>query len=164
LYFAAMVARLILGLTMLSDLRWFASPIPTVFHLVLATSLPLYGHFHYVHGARTQTDRADMAWRLSARLFPYLPYPVVVTTTFAFFALLRSQGVSLVVSTYVPVLLAGGNGDGARSHPGHRMGSLKRSASSSAARHPRVQRQLHKARLAIEPGQQHHAMLSEDLY
>ena len=28
--------RLVLGLTVLSHLRWFASPVPTVFHLVLA--------------------------------------------------------------------------------------------------------------------------------
>lgn len=41
-----------------------------------------------------------------ARLLPYLHYPVVVTATFALFAVLRNQGVSLVISTYVPVLLA----------------------------------------------------------
>ena len=41
-----------------------------------------------------------------AKLLPYLHYPVVMTTTFAVFALLRSQGASLVMSTYVPVLLA----------------------------------------------------------
>ncbi len=41
-----------------------------------------------------------------ARLVPYLHYPVVVTATFALFALLRSQGASLVVSTYVPVVIA----------------------------------------------------------
>ena len=57
LYFAAMVARLVLGLTALSHLRWFASPIPTAFHLVLATALLLYGRFHYVYGARTRLDR-----------------------------------------------------------------------------------------------------------
>jgi hypothetical protein len=57
IYFGAMLARLILGVTALSDVRWFASPIPTVFHLVLATSLLMYGHFHYVHGARTSPDR-----------------------------------------------------------------------------------------------------------
>jgi sterol desaturase/sphingolipid hydroxylase (fatty acid hydroxylase superfamily) len=48
-----------------------------------------------------------MANRLR-RLLPWLHYPVVVTATFALFAWLRAQGVSLVVSTYVPVLLAAG--------------------------------------------------------
>ena len=48
-----------------------------------------------------------MANRLR-ELLPWLHYPVVVTTTFALFAWLRAQGVSLVVSTYVPVLLAAG--------------------------------------------------------
>jgi hypothetical protein len=56
-YFATMVARLILGLTALSHVRWFASPIPTVFHLVLATSLLLYGRFHYISGAKTPPGR-----------------------------------------------------------------------------------------------------------
>ena len=41
-----------------------------------------------------------------ARLLPYLHYPAVVTTTFALFAWLQSRGASLIVSTYVPVLLA----------------------------------------------------------
>jgi hypothetical protein len=51
LYFAAMVARLLLGATVLSQRRWFASPLPTVFHLVLATYLILYGHFHWRYGS-----------------------------------------------------------------------------------------------------------------
>ena len=50
LYFVSMVARLVLGLTLLSHQRWFASPIPTIFHLVLAAWVLLYGHFHWVHG------------------------------------------------------------------------------------------------------------------
>jgi hypothetical protein len=57
LYFATMAVRLVLGFTALSHLRWFASPIPTVFHLVLATSLLLYGRFHYVYGAKMPRDR-----------------------------------------------------------------------------------------------------------
>jgi len=46
-YFLAMVARLLLGATVLADQRWFASPLPTFFHLVLAAFLLLYGHFHW---------------------------------------------------------------------------------------------------------------------
>jgi sterol desaturase/sphingolipid hydroxylase (fatty acid hydroxylase superfamily) len=36
----------------------------------------------------------------------YLHYPAVMTTTFAVFAAMRASGAPLVVSTYVPVLLA----------------------------------------------------------
>jgi hypothetical protein len=46
LYFASMLVRLVLGATWLSGDRWFASPIPTVFHLVLASALLCCGHFH----------------------------------------------------------------------------------------------------------------------
>jgi sterol desaturase/sphingolipid hydroxylase (fatty acid hydroxylase superfamily) len=52
-----------------------------------------------------RADKAPIAVK-PARLIPYLHYPVVMTATFALFALLRSQGVSLVLSTYVPVLAA----------------------------------------------------------
>jgi ornithine lipid hydroxylase len=41
-----------------------------------------------------------------ATLLSYLHYPLVMTTTFVLFAVLRSLGVSLLVSTYIPVLLA----------------------------------------------------------
>jgi sterol desaturase/sphingolipid hydroxylase (fatty acid hydroxylase superfamily) len=42
------------------------------------------------------------------QVIAYLHYPVVMTITFGLFALLRSNGASLVVSTYLPVLLAAG--------------------------------------------------------
>jgi hypothetical protein len=46
LYGAIMVARLVLGATILRDVTWFARPVPTVFHLVLAAYLGIYGHMH----------------------------------------------------------------------------------------------------------------------
>lgn len=49
IYFMLMLARLILGMTILSEHRWFASPLPAFFHLVLASFLLLYGHFHFYH-------------------------------------------------------------------------------------------------------------------
>jgi len=55
-YFAVMFLRLILGATALSGVRWFASPLPAFFHLVLATYLLLYGYGHLHtgpdHGSR----------------------------------------------------------------------------------------------------------------
>ena len=57
IYFAAMTARLVLGVTLLRDVRWFASPIPTVFHLVLAGWILLFGHFHRVFAAARRSGR-----------------------------------------------------------------------------------------------------------
>ena len=52
LYFSVMFLRLLLGATLLSDVRWFASPLPAFFHLVLASYLLIYGyrHVHTVSG------------------------------------------------------------------------------------------------------------------
>ena len=58
-----------------------------------------------MEGRRRRTDNPGVVTR-PARLLSYLHYPVVVTMTFGLFALLRSAGASLIVSTYVPVLLA----------------------------------------------------------
>lgn len=49
LYFLVMLLRLLLGLTILSEQRWFASYLPAFFHLVLACYLFLFGHFHSRH-------------------------------------------------------------------------------------------------------------------
>ena len=54
-YFAFMAARLVLGLTWLRDSSWFHAPLPTVFHLVLASFLLLAGHFHFT---RSQEERS----------------------------------------------------------------------------------------------------------
>ena len=50
LYGAIMAARLVLGATVLRDGTWSARPVPTVFHLVLAAYLGIYGHLHLRHG------------------------------------------------------------------------------------------------------------------
>lgn len=49
-YSATMFTRLILGATLLRDERWFASPIPTVFHLVLAGYLFVFARLQVRHG------------------------------------------------------------------------------------------------------------------
>lgn len=56
-YFATMLARLVLGVTVLSNNRWFSSVLPTMFHLVPASYLLVYGHFHFLHGAIAQRSR-----------------------------------------------------------------------------------------------------------
>lgn len=51
-YFGTMIGRLVLGATALRDHGWFARPLPTIFHLVLAGFLLVYGHFHFRYGAK----------------------------------------------------------------------------------------------------------------
>ena len=49
-YAAVMIARLILGWTVMSGERWFAARLPTAFHFVLASFVILVGVFHARHG------------------------------------------------------------------------------------------------------------------
>jgi hypothetical protein len=51
-YFGVMTARLLLGATILRDHSWFARPLPTVFHMVLAGWLLVYGCFHFRYAVR----------------------------------------------------------------------------------------------------------------
>lgn len=46
LYFTIMLFRLLAGLTLLKEIKWFVYPIPSFFHLVLASFLILFGYFH----------------------------------------------------------------------------------------------------------------------
>ena len=48
-YFSSMAVRLVLGLTVLSDIAWFAKPLPALFHLVLAGYVLTLGHYHFWH-------------------------------------------------------------------------------------------------------------------
>ncbi|HKR08916.1 MAG TPA: hypothetical protein VJS39_07000 [Gemmatimonadaceae bacterium] len=52
LYFLFMLVRLLLGLSIMRDSRFFTSYLPTAFHLVLASWLLVYGHFHLRFGVR----------------------------------------------------------------------------------------------------------------
>ncbi|RLA45036.1 MAG: hypothetical protein DRR06_08215 [Gammaproteobacteria bacterium] len=47
LYFATMVVRVSLGLTVFSDNRWFSNHIPTFFHFVLATFILMTSSYHF---------------------------------------------------------------------------------------------------------------------
>lgn len=46
LYFTVMLIRLVVGFMGWSDAVWFHRPIPSFFHLVLASFVLLVGHFH----------------------------------------------------------------------------------------------------------------------
>jgi hypothetical protein len=59
-YLLAMLVRLTLGLTALADVRWFASPVPTFFHLVLATYVLVWGYAH-ASGASPSAPRESVS-------------------------------------------------------------------------------------------------------
>ena len=52
IYFLVMTARLVLGLTILADDKWFAASIPASFHLVLASAVILIGTYDRTRVAR----------------------------------------------------------------------------------------------------------------
>lgn len=61
-YFGLMCMRLIIGLTVAPDHYWFSARLPTVFHLVLAGFLLVYGRFHMTAGrAIRSTSLGDTA-------------------------------------------------------------------------------------------------------
>ena len=76
-------ARLILGATMLRDERWFASPVPTVFHLGLAG---------FICSCRA------ICMRAMAKLLPSIHYPATMVGAFAAFAALQAAGMPLIVN------------------------------------------------------------------
>lgn len=49
LYFAAMLLRLLLGQTVYAGSPWLDRPLPTLFHLVLATWMILLARYHVRH-------------------------------------------------------------------------------------------------------------------
>lgn len=57
IYAGTMLLRLVLGLSVLRDHPWFAKPLPTFFHLVLALFVLILGRFHLVHAAEGLTGR-----------------------------------------------------------------------------------------------------------
>ena len=46
-YFVSMSARLVLGLTLLAQVSWFAKSLPALFHMVLAGYILTLGHYHW---------------------------------------------------------------------------------------------------------------------
>jgi sterol desaturase/sphingolipid hydroxylase (fatty acid hydroxylase superfamily) len=89
----AMVAagRLIAGATILQGHWWFDAPLPSLFHLVLAAFVAVYGDYHS---------------RAIKRVAPWIIYPAVMVSAYAMFAVLQTAGVSLVLSTYIPILIS----------------------------------------------------------
>lgn len=56
-YFSLMLLRLLLGLFVLTNYSWLDAIIPTSFHLVLASFIIVYGHYHYNFGRKPDAER-----------------------------------------------------------------------------------------------------------
>ena len=56
LYFAAMVVRYVVRMSLYPDQRWTGGSIPIVFHWVLACFILLVGRYHWVHTRREVQD------------------------------------------------------------------------------------------------------------
>ena len=56
-YFGLMGIRLIVGLTIAPDHYWFSARLPTVFHMVLASFILVYGRFHLAAGRTIGSHR-----------------------------------------------------------------------------------------------------------
>lgn len=52
LYFSLMLFRIIVGLSFASEHIWLSATIPSFFHLVLASFLLGYGHYHFRYGQK----------------------------------------------------------------------------------------------------------------
>jgi sterol desaturase/sphingolipid hydroxylase (fatty acid hydroxylase superfamily) len=91
LYAMAAVGRLILGATVLQGHWWFDAPLPSMFHIVLAAFVAAYGDYHA---------------RMIRRAAPWIIYPTIMVSAYAMFAALQMAGVSLVLSTYIPILIS----------------------------------------------------------
>ena len=58
IYFSVMAFRLIAGLTFLSENAWFASILPALFHIVLASLILIFGHYLFTLGNATCRNTA----------------------------------------------------------------------------------------------------------
>jgi sterol desaturase/sphingolipid hydroxylase (fatty acid hydroxylase superfamily) len=96
LYFGAMALRLLLGLTLLAEGPWFASWLPSLFHLVLASFLLLFGVY--------LRRRARQPWRVTGRweaMLERAAYPSVLLLGLALYPALMQAGLSISLAAYV---------------------------------------------------------------
>jgi len=102
IYFLSMLLRLVLGLTIFTDSRWFTNYIPTFFHLVLASFVLVISFYHlqiresFVHRISTRL----------AKLTPWIIYPLVMTFGLVAHALMAYiWELPIALSTYLPVVV-----------------------------------------------------------
>jgi ornithine lipid hydroxylase len=94
-YFTAMALRLVLGLTLFSDVTWFAATLPTLGHLAMAGFLIVFGL--YLRRRAREPWQSHDRWQ---RLLERASYPVVMAVSFAYFPALMQMGLPISVSAY----------------------------------------------------------------
>ena len=61
IYLLSMGVRLMIGLTVASDHFWFGATLPTIFHIVLASFLIVYGRFHaFIVRESVESEKVDL--------------------------------------------------------------------------------------------------------
>lgn len=100
-YFAVMSARLIGGLSWLSEIIWFARPLPALFHLVLAAFLMIL--------VASDGPAAVAEWRHAwRRLLRVASYPAAMLIGFALFAAAAGSGASSASAAMLAVSAGAG--------------------------------------------------------
>lgn len=60
-YLCVMAFRFIAGLTFLAEYDWFSKSIPTLFHIILASFILIFGHYLLTLGKRYENDSFQTA-------------------------------------------------------------------------------------------------------
>lgn len=100
-YFAVMGLRLLAGLTIAPTHFWFGAIVPTLFHLVLAAFVLVWGSFHAKHGGRLSSHAGAPAG--VPAFIRYAAYPAVLLSCLVGNMLFVQQGAGILLATYVPV-------------------------------------------------------------
>lgn len=109
-YLVVMLFRLWLGVTATYEGTWFDEPIPTVFHLVLATGVLVVAHCEWSRPG-AGLDRNGPRWSDGAKgptadLVAVVLYPAVIGSALAAFVVLDRLGVPLPLAAYGTVAVA----------------------------------------------------------
>ncbi len=118
-YLITMLFRLWLGFTDTYDGTWFDEPIPTVFHLALATALAVIVHAEWsrLHWPSTVSPVSpasawsgptwpDQASGPTADMVAVILYPAVIGSAIATFVVLDRFGMALPLAAYATVAVA----------------------------------------------------------
>ncbi len=100
-YCAVMGIRLLIGLAIAPTHFWFGATLPTLFHLVFASFLLVWGMFHATYGGRPSLDVGGPV-RVVA-FIRYTAYPVVLLSCVIGNMMLLREGAGVLLATYVPV-------------------------------------------------------------
>ena len=100
IYLVFMGLRLVAGASFADGHSWLDNPLPSVFHLVLASFV--------LASVAVETTKQVTAssWSAAPRFAVYATYPIVTTGACVGFYVMAKQGVPEPIAAYVPVLVA----------------------------------------------------------